>query len=366
MINIEELILLNTVENLGFKKLEKLLDVFQDTSRILKAKRSELLAVDGIDKELAERITQLDKTKLSRELRIIEKMGVKVLSVFDDDYPENLKTIYSPPIVLYVKGEIRPEDADAIAIVGTRLPSHYGMSTCENLAYQLASMGITVISGLARGIDTMAHKGAIKAGRTIAVLGSGLNYIYPPENKKLAEDICERGALISEFPMDIPPYRFNFPRRNRVISGLSLGVLVVEASERSGSLITANYALEENKEVFAVPGQVSSTRSVGSNNLIKQGAKLVENVDDIIIEIEARLKYRDVSQRERKESKTVSDVLLTDDEKRIKSFLSHEPLYIDELARKSNISLRKISSLLLSLELKNVVKELPGKNFVLR
>lgn len=361
---IEDYILLNRVEGLGFKKLEKLLNVFQDTSHVLKAKKSELLAVDGIDTKVAEGIVNLDKKELSLELRLMEKMGVKAVSVFSDDYPENLKTIYSPPILLYVKGKIKVEDRDALAIVGTRQPSYYGISICERLAYQLASMGITVISGLARGIDTMAHKGAIKSGRTIAVLGNGLNYIYPGENKELAEEICENGAIVSEFPMDIPPYRFNFPRRNRVICGLSLGVLVVEASERSGSLITANYALEENRELFAVPGQVDSARSVGSNNLIKQGAKLVEDVDDIIVEIERNLRYRDAYRGGKEE--TAPEAALTEDEKRMKSLLSHEPLYIDELAKKSNMSVSKVSSLLLSLQLKNVAKELPGKNYILR
>ena len=366
MKNIEDYILLNTVEGLGFKKLEKLLNVFQSTSRILKAKRSELLAVVGIDKNLAEKITGLDKKQLSKELRIMEKIDAKAVNIFDDDYPENLKTIYSPPILLYMKGEIKPEDADAIAIVGTRQPSHYGISTCERLANQLALRGITVISGLARGIDTMAHRGAIKSGRTIAVLGSGLNYIYPSENRKLAEQICEKGALVSEFPMDTPPYRFNFPRRNRVICGLSLGVLVVEASERSGSLITASFSLDENRELFAIPGQADSRTSMGTNNLIKQGAKLVEDVDDIIIEIENSLRYKNIPKKKTEQSIAIPDSVLTDDEKRIKSFLSYEPLYIDELARKSNMSVSKINSLLLSLELKNVIKELPGKNFVLR
>jgi len=363
--NIEDYILLNTVETLGFKKLEKLLDVFKGTSRILKAKKSELVTVDGIDNNLAEKIANLDKKQISKELRIMSKNNVRAVSIFDDGYPENLKTIYSPPILLYVKGEIRPEDSDAVAIVGTRQPSHYGMSTCERLAYQLASMGITVISGLARGIDTMAHRGAVKSGRTIAVLGSGLNYIYPSENKRLAEEICEGGALVSEFPMDTPPYRFNFPRRNRVICGLSLGVVVVEASGKSGSLITANFALEENRELFAVPGQADSAKSKGSNNLIKQGAKLVEDVDDIIAEIENHLKYKDIRQREKPKTVSISASALTEDEKRIKNFLSYEPLYIDELAKKCNMNAGKISTLLLNLELKNVIKELPGKNFIL-
>lgn len=364
--HIEDLILLNTVEGLGFKKLEKLLSIFQDTSRILEAKKSDLLAVGGIDKSLAEGITNLDKGELSGELRIMDKIGARAVSIFSDGYPENLKTIYSPPILLYIKGEIRLEDADAVAVVGTRRPSHYGMSTCEKLANQLASRGITVISGLARGIDTTAHRGAIKSGRTIAVLGSALNYMYPPENKKLAEEICEKGALVSEFPMDTPPYKFNFPRRNRLICGLSLGVLVVEASERSGSLITANFALDENRELFAVPGQAGSARSAGSNNLLRQGAKLVEDVDDIIIEIEASLKYRDAHKKKAAQPKTISNSILNEEEKKIRSFLSYEPLYIDELARKSNMSAGKVSSLLLTLEFKNIIKELPGKNFILR
>jgi DNA processing protein len=365
---IEDLILLNLVENLGFKKLERLLDAFQDTSRILKAKKSELLAIGGIDKDLAKKIAGLEKEEISKELRIMEKLGARAISIFSDDYPENLKTIYSPPILLYVKGEIRKEDADAVAIVGTRQPSHYGLSICDKLAGQLASNGITIISGLARGIDTMAHRGALKTGRTTAVLGSGLNYIYPPENKKLADEICERGALISEFPMDKPPYRFNFPRRNRIISGLSLGVLVVEASERSGSLITANFALEDNRELFAVPGQAGSTRSVGANNLIKQGAKLVEKIDDIIVEIESRLSYKNIHKTKREKSGMTSNLEkpLTDNEERIKSYLSYEPLYIDELTKKSDMDAGKVSSLLLSLEIKHVIKELPGKNFVLK
>jgi DNA processing protein len=365
MNRIEDIILLNTVEGLGFRKFEKLLSVYKDTSRILKAAKSDLLAIGGIDKKLAERITGVDKELLSKELRLMEKTGVKAVSIFDEAYPENLKNIYSPPILIYIKGEINPEDAVAVAVVGTRQPSHYGVSICERLAGELASRGITVISGLARGIDTIAHIGAVKSGRTIAVLGSGLSHIYPPENKKLADEICGKGAMVSEFPMETPPYKYNFPRRNRVICGLSLGVLVVEASERSGSLITANFALDENRELFAVPGQADSARSVGSNNLIRQGAKLVEDADDIIREIENNLKYRD-SLKKRMESKDIPDSTLTSDEKAIKDFLSYDPLYIDELAKKSNMSAGKINSVLLSLELKNMIKELPGKNFILR
>ncbi len=362
----EDLILLNMIEDFGFKKLEALLSVFHDTSNILKAHKSELLKVVGIGEALAEKIAGLDRKRLSRELDFMEKRGVKAIGIFDDDYPETLKNIYSPPILLYVRGEIRPEDADAVAIVGSRRPSHYGISTCERLAEQLASRGIAVISGLARGIDTTAHKGALKSGRTIAVLGSGLNYIYPPENRRLTEEISKKGAVISEFPMATPPNRRNFPRRNRIISGLSLGVVVVEASEKSGSLITANFALEENRELFAVPGEISSRISAGTNNLIKQGAKLVENADDIIVEVENSLKFANAEARTGGSSGgAAADKQLTEEEKKIKGFLNYKPIYIDELAKKSDMNVSKMSSLLLSLELKNIIKELPGKNFIL-
>ncbi len=362
----EDLILLNMIEDFGFKKLEALLNTFQNIPNILKARESDLVAADGVGKSLAEKIAGLDRKRLSRELDFMEKRGVKAIGIFDDDYPESLKNIYSPPILLYVRGRIRPEDADAIAIVGSRRTSYYGISTCERLAEQLASRGIAVISGLARGIDTTAHKGALKSGRTIAVLGSGLNYIYPPENRRLAEEISKKGAVISEFPMATPPNSRNFPRRNRIISGLSLGVVVVEASEKSGSLITANFALEENRELFAVPGEISSRISAGTNNLIKQGAKLVENADDIMVEVENSLKFANVERRVGDSFGTTADRRLTDEEKGIKRFLSYKPIYIDELAKKSDVNVSKMSSLLLSLELKNIIKELPGKNFILR
>ncbi|MEA3305758.1 MAG: DNA-processing protein DprA [Candidatus Omnitrophota bacterium] len=292
MEQIEDLILLNMVEGLGFKKLQSLLNAFQGTSGILKAGKFELTAVEGIDNTIAERITRADYKLLSKELHAMKRKGIYALSIFDAGYPENLKKIYSPPLVLYVKGEIKPEDADAAAIVGSRTPSHYGVSISEKLAAGLASKGVTVISGMARGIDSTAHASALKYGRTIAVLGSGLNCVYPPENRKLADEICENGAVVSEFPLDTTPHKFNFPRRNRVISGFSLGVVVVEASARSGSLITADFALEENRELFAVPGRVDSKTSAGTNSLIKQGAKLIENADDVLAEIEAGFKYK--------------------------------------------------------------------------
>ena len=365
MEHLHDYILLNTVKGLGYKKTERLLRVFGDAKAVLKAKKQQLRAVEGIDTETAERISVLDRKVLDDELRLIEKRGVAVISAFDPSYPENLKNTYSPPLVLYVKGCLKPEDADAVAIVGSRLPSRYGMTMCEKLAYDLAIRGITVVSGLARGIDTMAHSGSLKAGRTIAVLGSGLNRLYPPENRRLAEEISEGGAVISEFPMNTPPFRHNFPRRNRIISGLALGVVVVEASERSGSLITARFALDENREVFAVPGQVGTKTSIGANSLIKEGAKLVEDWEDVISEIRNSLRHK-TGERQYYRSETTPAAGLTDDENTVKGFLSQHPLYIDELAQKTRIDIKRLNSVLLSLELKHVAKELPGKTYVLR
>ncbi|MBL7071937.1 MAG: DNA-protecting protein DprA [Candidatus Omnitrophica bacterium] len=364
-VNIEDLILLNQIDGLGFIRLKELLDVFQSTSAILKAGSDELLEVSGIDGTLADKIPALNKKGLSDELRLIKDAGVKLVSVFDSDYPENLRKIYSPPILLYVLGDMKREDSDAVAIVGTRQPSRYAVSMCEKIAYQLASMGMTIVSGFARGIDTTAHKGAVKAGRTIAVLGSGLNFVYPSENMGLVKGICEQGAVISEFAMNTSPYKANFPRRNRVICGLSLGVLVVEASKRSGSLITAGFALNENRELFAVPGQAGSARNEGSNNLIREGAKLVEGAEDIVVEIQNSLRHKK-SGIARAGYVIKSDRVLTDEEKLVTGQLSDEPLYIDELVKKSGISPGRINRALLSLELKKVVRELPGKNFILQ
>jgi len=217
---------------------------------------------------------------------------IRKINKTNSEYPVLLKEIFNPPKGLFIKGSIIPKDAGAIAIVGTRTPTAYGIKQCEKISHELAKRGITIISGMARGIDSVAHRSAIKAGgRTIAVLGSGLNRIYPPENKKLYEDISKNGAVISEFASDTPPMPYNFPRRNRIISGMAIGVVVVEAAVRSGSLITANFALEQGRDVFAMPGNINSSRSNGTNALIKDGAKLVEDVSDILDEFEYKKNF---------------------------------------------------------------------------
>lgn len=213
-------------------------------------------------------------------------MRIKKIAINSKEYPKNLKNIYNPPGELFVSGDILSSDSNAIAIVGTRRATHYGLEQCEKLSYELASRGITIVSGMARGIDSAAHRGAIRAGgRTIAILGSGHNNIYPPENRKLYEQITKNGAVISEFPSDTPPLRTNFPKRNRIISGMSKGVVVVEAPRKSGALITADFALEQGRDVFAMPGNVSSVKNSGTHWLIKEGAKLIENAWDILEEL---------------------------------------------------------------------------------
>ncbi|NQS99519.1 MAG: DNA-protecting protein DprA [Candidatus Omnitrophica bacterium] len=288
---------------------------------------------------------------------------IETLSIRDKDYPTNLKYIFDPPQTLYIKGRMIPEDNIAIAIVGSRRASSYGLKNAQDLSFQLASKGITIISGLARGVDSAAHRAALQAGgRTIAVLGSGLNKLYPSENKELSEQVAKAGAVISEFPMETPPYRQNFPRRNRIISGLSLGVVVVEAARKSGALITANLGLEQGREIFAFPGKIDSLTSCGTHGLIKEGAKLVESSEDVIEELEA-LKFLQINQPESR-TKTEVELDLPEEEKHIYVCLGCEPLHIDQIIQRSNFSYGKLLTSLLRLQHRRLVKELPGKLFV--
>lgn len=297
---------------------------------------------------------------------------IRKISIDDNEYPKNLKNIYDPPRALYVNGALLAQDEMAVALVGSRRASHYGLETCEKLAYELAIRGVTVVSGMARGIDSAAHRGSLKAkGRTIAVLGSGHNDIYPPENEKLYEEISKSGAVVSEFENDMPPLPENFPQRNRIISGLSLGIVVVEAAKNSGALITANFAAEQGREVFAVPGKISSQTSSGTNELIKDGARLVQSADDILEELsiheinlisgEGKAK---LDESIAKKTKAYIYNSLTDDERKVYKLLSDEPIYIDEVLSKSGIEHQKASKVLLNLELKSLIKELPGKLFI--
>ena len=288
------------------------------------------------------------------------------IDITDASYPEALKHIHKPPSRIFIVGEILEEDKNAIAIVGTRRPSFYGIEAAEKLSYALATLGITIVSGMAKGVDAAAHRGAIKAGgRTIAVMGSGHDNIYPPEHKKLYEEIRKHGAVVTEFPIGTEPERHNFPLRNRIISGMSKGVVVIEAPAKSGALITAGFALEQGREVFAVPGNINSLKSAGSNRLIKDGAKLVENVEDILeelryvldIEVERSDAGGQIPEAGKKEE-------LSLEESRIYGFLSKTPTSIHDITRKLNAPPQDISKIILALELKKLVKTLPGESII--
>lgn len=344
-------------------KFLNLIDKFEKAENILNSTVSELKKIGGIDEQLAISLcNSIRKIDIEREFTLIEKYKVNVVTLKDDVYPKMLKTIFDPPPVLYYKGEFKDSDLYSIAIVGCRKPSYYGRLLTEKISSDLIKKGLTIVSGMARGIDTIAHKSSLKSkGRTIAILGSGLARIYPPENKNLSEEIAENGIVISEFSMETSPDKYNFPRRNRVISGLSLGTVVIEAGESSGALITADFALEQGREVFAVPGNVISINSKGTNNLIKQGgAKLIENADDILNELVLLLPKHIVN----KDNQTELPVEMSSEEMKIYENLSNSPIHIDELTRKCNIPINKINGVLVNMELKGIIKEIPGKNFI--
>jgi DNA processing protein len=287
----------------------------------------------------------------------MEKQGISIVRYVDNKYPEVLKEIPDAPVVLYVKGDYHPHDRYGIAVVGSRKYTHYGESVALKISAELSSLGFTVISGMARGIDTLSHKSALSAGgRTIAVIGSGPDIYYPAENRGLSEKIASSGCVISEFLPGTLPSKENFPRRNRLISGLSLGVLVVEATAVSGSLITANYALEQNKEVFAVPGNITSGNSEGTNRLIKQGAKLVTSADDILEELAPML-------RGFIKTKIRNAAVLLEEESGFCNFLTREPKHIDMISREAGLPVNKVLNLLLQLELKGIVRQSDGKRF---
>jgi len=361
MTELEALVGLNLILDIGSVRLRSLLEVFKKPQDIFDAKYAQLTSVFGIGAEIAQKIISIKKEDIAKEISCAQKLGLRIITINDKDYPENLKEIPGPPIVLYVKGGLKPEDKLSIAIVGSRRASFYGLHNAEKFALELASNGITIVSGMARGIDTFAHRGALKAGgRTIAVMGSGFENIYPAENKELAEEIAGSGAVISEFPLQTQPYKQNFPRRNRIISGLSLGVLVAEAARNSGALITADFALEQGKEVFALPGEIDSAGAFGTNGLIKEGAKLVLNVDDILEEF--MVSYKVCTEKAVKEIIN-SNSGLKDEEAVVYNLIRGQAIQFDELAEKSKMGIAEISGILLKLQMRRLVRELPGKQF---
>jgi DNA processing protein len=360
----EALVALNLVEHVGPVRARQLLEHFGEAPAILRASRQQLLHVRGIGEDTAEAIATWEKTTdLSAELKRIEEFGSHIVTQADPGYPELLRQIYDPPLVLYVKGELGPKDKNAVAMVGSRMTTHYGIETARKLAYQLAYLGVTVVSGAARGIDTAAHQGALSGkGRTIAVLGTGINLVTPPENAKLFEQITANGALVTQFPFNRPADKQSFPIRNRIVAGMTLGTVVVEANLTSGALITANFATEYGRQVFAVPGRIDSPRSKGCHDLIKKGAKLCEGAEDILSEFEYLFPP---SNRPPTASETgvLPAVALSENEQRVYDTLSREEISIDDVIRKSGLPSSAVSVALLSLEMKRLVRQLPGKLF---
>ncbi|HXU77114.1 MAG TPA: DNA-processing protein DprA, partial [Methylomirabilota bacterium] len=294
----------------------------------------------------------------------VADFGARIVIQEDSEYPELLRQIYDPPIVLYIKGALLPKDKNAVAMVGSRMTTHYGTETARKLAYQLAYLGVTVVSGGARGIDTAAHQGALSGkGRTVAVLGTGINLVFPPENADLYERIAAQGALVTQFPFNRQADKQTFPIRNRIVAGMTLGTVVVEANLTSGALITANFATDYGRQVFAVPGRIDSPRSKGCHELIKKGAKLCEGAEDILSEFEYLFPP---SNRPAAPNETgvLPALELSPNEQQVHACLNHEETSIDEVIHRSGLPTSAVSVALLSLEMKRLVKQLPGKMFV--
>src|SRR6266704_203347 len=331
----ESLVALNMIEHVGPVRVRQLLEHFGDAPAILRASKSQLLQVRGIGEETADAIANWEKSvDLSSELKRIQEYGCHILTQTDDEYPDLLRQIYDSPVVLYVGGRLTARDKNAVAMVGSRLTTHYGLETARKLAYQLAYVGVTVVSGGARGIDTAAHQGALAAkGRTICVLGTGINIVFPPENKDLFERIAGSGAVITQFPFNRNGDKQSFAIRNRIVAGMTLGAVVVEADLHSGALITANFATEYGRQVFAVPGRIDSPRSKGCHDLIKKGAKLCEGAEDILSEFEYLFPPSNKPSSPA-ETGVLPALELSEQEQLVYGTLSHEDISIDDVIQR--------------------------------
>ncbi len=358
----EALVALNMIDNVGPVRMRQLLEVFEDAPSVLAASRSQLMRAKGIGEETAEAIVNWRTTvDLDAELKRIEQFGCHVVIGSDALYPESLKQIYDPPIVLYVKGQLLSRDKNAVAMVGSRLTTPYGLETARRLAYQLAFAGVTIVSGGARGIDTAAHQGAHNAkGRTIVVLGTGINIVFPPENRELFDRCAENGAVITQFPFNRKADKQSFPIRNRIVAGMTLGTVVVEANLTSGALITAGMAADYGRQVYAVPGRIDSPRSKGCHDLIKKGAKLCEDAEDVLCEFEYLFPP---SQRPSPEAaqNLLGSMMLSENEDKVLSVLKDDESHIDEVIRMTGLPVATVNVALLTLEMKKLVKQSPGK-----
>ncbi len=356
----EACIALNMIPQMGPVRLRRLTDAFGSAEQILLARSSQLAQVDGISAALAENIAKWESfADPVAELKLAESMGARVLTSADEEYPPALREIHDPPIVLYVLGRLTERDRNAVAVVGSRRASHYATECAKKLSFQMAYAGLTVVSGLARGIDTAAHQGALAAkGRTVAVIGAGLAHLYPPENAELAERIAASGAVVSEFPLETKPDRQTFPIRNRIVTGCSFGVLVVEAGANSGALISANQAAEQGRTLYAVPGRIDQPTCLGSNRLIQQGAKLVITVDDILDDLPM------VFRKQPDLPVAAPAAGLSPEQEKILAALGSEETPLDRVIATSGLTPAAASSTLLALEMRRLVKQLPGKRFV--
>jgi len=341
------------------KRFSKIINFYETAEEVWYAKKESFLKINGVSSELAnEIIKQRESIDLDKNWQRHKKMGIEILTIYDDNYPPLLKEIPNPPNVLFFKGDLIEKYSEAVAIVGSRRATAYGVALAEELALNLSEAGVTIVSGVARGIDSSAHRGALKdKGSTIGVLGCGHDVIYPPENKRLYETISQQGSLISEYPISTRPLKWNFPARNRIISGLSRGVVVVEASEKSGALITVDFALEQGREVFAVPGNTKNILSKGPHKLLKSGACLIETSQDILEELGLSHLVSPQLQIDRLAK-------LNEEEQKILTCLGWEQKYIDEIIRDLDINPSKTASLLTTLEIKGFIKQDTGKKYL--
>jgi len=359
--SLEALLGLYSIPSIGPVRMRNLISALGSPEEVLKAGIRRLTTVEGIDHKTAEKIKiGPDDVFVQQQLERMETLRAGVLTFWDEAFPDRLKRIYDPPAFLFYKGRTDILNDKMFAVVGTRMPSSYGRMITEQLTAELVLNGFTIISGFARGVDTQAHKAAIKNnGATVAVLGNGLDTIYPSENKKLFSQIAEQGLILTEYPMGTKPDAGNFPKRNRIISGMSSGVLITEAGQKSGALLTAGYALEQNREVFAVPGAVYSGKSTGSNNLIKNGAKLVQNIEDILVELEGQYPSVSSGKNEQPDTSKLDGIY-----KKVFETLNSEALHIDQIALHTELSPSETLSALLTLELGGYIRQMAGKMFI--
>jgi DNA processing protein len=347
----------NLIKGIGAVRMQALIKHFGDLEVAWRAAPIDL-ARAGLGLKVIERIVQArQNVDLEKLWAKIESQGIKILTWEDETYPQRLKEIDQPPPVLYIRGDYLPDDLFAVAIVGTRRVTAYGRQITEELARYLGSNGITVVSGLARGVDAIAHQSALKAGgRTIGILGSGVDKIYPPEHRGLAEKMMESGAIVSDYAPGTPPDASNFPPRNRIISGLSLAIVVIEAGETSGALITAEFAAEQGREVFAVPGSILAPQSKGTNKLIQNGALPLLSVNDLM---------QALNLTRMGEHKAARKIIPADEtEARLMTVLSEEPLHVDEIRNQTELPIEKVSATLALMELKGMVRQVGGMNYV--